>query len=408
MRKNFHIMSIIANLLMLGMVSFAFCCWFFKLTPFQEALQMPSGLAIFTDLSAVAALPFAVAAVLTVVFDFVCLFSASKRVPGFVRIIKLVSVSSLLVGLVISYAYVLPVSSKGDLLVVFGLNDSLWLRTVLPIASTISFLVLEWDPKTHPLHSLWSLLPGSAYIIATFVAGKNETVEISYKIFDPAQHEWFICVLYAAIVLLAIVLFAFVLSLARNGIGRAFALRVAKSPAAEAGISEQELFSHEDLAYLNAHKEEENASPVVGEEKPLEGVKDEQAPKASEEAKTPKEKKPAAKAKVEKKTPRKKEPEGEIVIEEADEDSAEAEEAQELQEIEQEAKTGRYMNKPRVYHVSKQKNGKKWQVKLATGKKAIKLLNTQKEALQYAKELVKTQGGSIRLHSLKGKMRKEK
>jgi hypothetical protein len=50
---------------------------------------------------------------------------------------------------------------------------------------------------------------------------------------------------------------------------------------------------------------------------------------------------------------------------------------------------------------------KQWQVKLATGQKAIKLFSTQEEAINYAKGLVKTQGGSIRVHSLKGKMRKE-
>ncbi|MCH3909172.1 MAG: DUF2188 domain-containing protein [Bacilli bacterium] len=64
------------------------------------------------------------------------------------------------------------------------------------------------------------------------------------------------------------------------------------------------------------------------------------------------------------------------------------------------------MNRPRVYHISKQESGQ-WQVKLATGQKAIKLFSTQEEAINYAKGLVKTQGGSIRVHSLKGKMRKE-
>ncbi|MFA6619700.1 MAG: DUF2188 domain-containing protein [Bacilli bacterium] len=39
--------------------------------------------------------------------------------------------------------------------------------------------------------------------------------------------------------------------------------------------------------------------------------------------------------------------------------------------------------------------------------KAIKLFDTQEQAIQYAKSLVRTQGGSIRVHSLKNKMRKE-
>ena len=64
-----------------------------------------------------------------------------------------------------------------------------------------------------------------------------------------------------------------------------------------------------------------------------------------------------------------------------------------------------YKDKSRVYHISKNDDGK-WQVKLANGEKAIKLFDTQLLAINYAKELVKTRGGSIRIHSLKGKIRK--
>ncbi len=60
----------------------------------------------------------------------------------------------------------------------------------------------------------------------------------------------------------------------------------------------------------------------------------------------------------------------------------------------------------RVYHISRQKMVGKWQVKLATSNKVIKFFDTQYEAINFAKALVKTQGGSIRIHSVKGKMRK--
>lgn len=68
-------------------------------------------------------------------------------------------------------------------------------------------------------------------------------------------------------------------------------------------------------------------------------------------------------------------------------------------------KTNTYNGKTRTYHISKVE-GKGWQVKLATGKKAIKFFPTQKEAIAYAKSLSLTQGGSVRIHSVKGKMRK--
>ena len=66
-------------------------------------------------------------------------------------------------------------------------------------------------------------------------------------------------------------------------------------------------------------------------------------------------------------------------------------------------KTG--YNGPRIYHISKRED-KMWQVKFATGKKAIKLFPTQAEAIVFAKKLAKSQAGSIRVHSLKGKIRK--
>ena len=61
---------------------------------------------------------------------------------------------------------------------------------------------------------------------------------------------------------------------------------------------------------------------------------------------------------------------------------------------------------PRIYHVSKRREDKMWQVKFASGQKAIKLFSTQAEAIVFAKKLAKSQAGSIRVHSLKGKIRK--
>lgn len=62
-------------------------------------------------------------------------------------------------------------------------------------------------------------------------------------------------------------------------------------------------------------------------------------------------------------------------------------------------------NGPRIYHISKRQD-KKWQVKFANGQKAIKLFDTQAEAIVFAKKLAKSQEGSIRVHSLKGRIRK--
>ena len=55
----------------------------------------------------------------------------------------------------------------------------------------------------------------------------------------------------------------------------------------------------------------------------------------------------------------------------------------------------------RVYHVAKREDGK-WAVKFAGGEKVIKLFDTQKEALEYSKQMAKNQGGSMLVHNSKG------
>ena len=67
----------------------------------------------------------------------------------------------------------------------------------------------------------------------------------------------------------------------------------------------------------------------------------------------------------------------------------------------------KYKDNARVYHISRSKFvSRSWQVKLAGGERAIKIFPTQAEAINFAKELTRTQGGSIRIHSMKGQLRK--
>ena len=55
----------------------------------------------------------------------------------------------------------------------------------------------------------------------------------------------------------------------------------------------------------------------------------------------------------------------------------------------------------RTYHLVKREDGK-WEVKFAGGQKAIKLFDTQKEALEYSKKMADNQGGSVLVHNSKG------
>lgn len=49
----------------------------------------------------------------------------------------------------------------------------------------------------------------------------------------------------------------------------------------------------------------------------------------------------------------------------------------------------------------------KWQVKFAKGAKALKLFDTQAEAIAFAKEKAERQDGSITIHKKDGKIRKQ-
>ncbi|MCD8307429.1 MAG: DUF2188 domain-containing protein [Clostridia bacterium] len=60
----------------------------------------------------------------------------------------------------------------------------------------------------------------------------------------------------------------------------------------------------------------------------------------------------------------------------------------------------------KVYHVSKRKSDGKWQVKFANGQKAIKLFDTQLDAIDYAKQLAVNQEGRIVIHKEDGTFRK--
>ena len=65
--------------------------------------------------------------------------------------------------------------------------------------------------------------------------------------------------------------------------------------------------------------------------------------------------------------------------------------------VKEEPKEVNYRN----YHVVKRADGK-WEVKYAGGQKAIKLFDTQKEAIEYTKVMAENQGGKMLVHNSKG------
>lgn len=61
---------------------------------------------------------------------------------------------------------------------------------------------------------------------------------------------------------------------------------------------------------------------------------------------------------------------------------------------------------PKVYHITKRMSDGKWQIKFNKGKKAIKLFDTQMQAIDYAKALAQNQEASIMIHKEDGSFRK--
>lgn len=59
-----------------------------------------------------------------------------------------------------------------------------------------------------------------------------------------------------------------------------------------------------------------------------------------------------------------------------------------------------------IYHITLRQKDDKWQVKKQNSTKAMKLFDTQLEAINYAKTLAKSNNGSIRVHKVTGQIRK--
>lgn len=198
-------------------------------------------------------------------------------------------------------------------------------------------------------------------------------------------------IIIAAVVLIAIIIIAVV---------AAKIARAKKQNASDDAEEEEDGFS--SIAD-DATPVEENvpAEPVKAqtEEKPAEKPADKAEPAKSQPAKTEPVRakqtqtaeKPAEKAQTAKSQPAKAAPANAAP-------AAQAEQA----ELEAIAKT----TGPKVYHITKRMSDGKWQIKFNKGKKAIKLFDTQMQAIDYAKALAQNQEASIMIHKEDGSFRK--
>ena len=164
-----------------------------------------------------------------------------------------------------------------------------------------------------------------------------------------------------------------------------------------------------------AKKAEETKSYEPAEEKVSEPVAEEPADEPAEEhapvvAEEPQEEKPAAKAGNKEPVPMKpvqpkqtksaKEP---VPVKKAEKPVVTVKPVAKPAPA---AKTEPKVYENKVYHISKRKEDGRWQIKIEGGAKAIKLFNTQAEAMDYGKTLAQNQDARIMLHKVDGSFRK--
>jgi hypothetical protein len=292
--------------------------------------------------------------------------------PKAVTLIRLIGSTATLVTFIVVVTILGP--QYGFMKFVFGIEGGfLFLHFICPLLSLISFVFFESENRLGFWNSIYTMIPTILYGCVWIVL---ELINTKYQ--DIAPYPFLkiygVPVYQPILYVLGMFLGTWVLGILHLVLHNLFVAKAATEPAKE-----------EKKAEEPAPKEEKKAEP--SEEKKAEAPQETK----QEPAKNDKPK------------------EDDVVVVEDSEDNEVQEEEEEIkaEEAAKAANPTSYQNGPRVYHIAKQGDTGKWQVRLATGQKAIKLFDTQAQAIDYAKSLVKTQGGSIRVHSLKGKLRKQ-
>lgn len=194
--------------------------------------------------------------------------------------------------------------------------------------------------------------------------------------------KWANLPIWAWIVIAAVVLILIIV----------IAVVAAKAHRAKKEQTEEEGFS------APAEEVQPEAEPVQDEEAAPAPVKEEPAPaqKAPAQQKPVQQKAEQAKPAAAKPAPAAK------PVQKAEKPSEQPEE----QPAAQSAYVPQAAAQTKVYHITKRKSDGKWQVKFNNGKKAIKLFDTQNQAIDYAKALAQNQEAGIMIHKEDGTFRK--
>ena len=388
MKKGRFAFSLILNILILGAAAFGCGNLIMQWFPLSGTVANVGWTDWLKDFGFLAAAFAGIVALIFVVVDIVLLASKKGKVtPRWATVLKLCSAGAAVVA-ILQYYVVWTVILKdpklgaaaGSLAIKDNLswNGGLAVSTVVPLLVIIDFIFVELEPKVKLSNCLWAIafpliamgaVNGYTYIIKPGTLNYH-LHSVDYGGAKPITlmegMGWLftetVIALLAALIFLAI----------RNALRK----KVIKEEPAPA-------IAPAPVAPVEEVKPVEETKPV--EAKPAEEAKAEEPKKLGKRV---------------------------IIIKSPDDvipeniDIREDNNSEETEEAEEVATAQRDHNAPRVYHISRQSTGK-WQVKLATGERAIKLFDTQDQAITYAKSLVRTQGGSIRVHALTGKLRKE-
>ena len=458
MKKGRYIASLILNVLTVAAIAFAVVNAVFEFFPMNEiyagCMIGKNGTKIdyLFEFGVLAGIFGGIVALINAISDIVCL-AKKKPTSKFVSIIKMVSASVAFAAafkffVIDSFGYSYFASKTAsyetanyDLYRSFLLDWHwpLFISVVAPALIIVDYVFFELDPKVKFVNVLWALIPGVVYfgfvaaydflVVATGKGSFPDSFVFTIFNFHKISHWRYIAIVVGGGTIgfvLAAAFFFLLRALVRKCALKEKVAVEAPAKLEDVATKEEQPIKDEpadDLASSEETKHDEGNEVIADspvEERPtvVASEKPETTEPVANTSKTPSKTTAATTTKAEatattvtrKKTGKK------VIILKTESDKARAEgidiridtgdeEAEEAAERKAESKST-YKTTPRVYHISKQASGK-WQVKLATGERAIKLFDTQQQAIIYAKSLVRTQGGSIRIHAVSGKMRKE-
>lgn len=305
----------------------------------------------------------------------------NKPLPQWLIQLKLAAVTAISVTLITVVTFLAPVWGINDTNIVNYQGANLFLHVLAPAVAIIGFILFDVETKIKWRWTWCSVLPVLIYggVYAGLIFGMQDTKFDIYN-FVHEGNENSVNMVRMAIAIAIMLVGSYVLANIWWAINLAsFHLTNKKSGAVEEKETPTTGVTVTTTKTADAAPQKKAAKPAVKQDvkpvaKPVNKVEAKPAVKPVSKAET----KPATKveAKPVTKTPSK-------------------------------PTSASYNGGVRVYHISTTKSllGK-WQVKLAGGEKAIKVFATQEEAIHYTRGLVATQGGSIRLHSLDGRIRK--